>query len=172
MRHATVFADYGQFYMQDAEAHGVAMRASAATDPGRVAGGWTQEAVQVHRIGLEPHSISIGAARSDFVETVLKVCETAPALVPESEHVVEADLDVLTGAVSVVSCTEPRRAENALRVEPGRYRVRVSYVPAAPPPSAHPDVDGDHFSYLIEMWPSREPAPLAVVVQGPFPWAN
>src|SRR3954467_9799746 len=102
MRNASVFADYGQFYMQDAAAHRVAMRAGAAIHPGRVAGGWTEEAVQVHRIGLEPHSISIGTARTDVVETVLKVCETAPSLVAEAEHVVEADLDVVTGAVSVV----------------------------------------------------------------------
>jgi hypothetical protein len=62
-----------QFYVQDADAHDHAMRAGAAMDPDRPAGGWTDDAVQVHRIGLEPHSISVGTARQDLVETVLAV---------------------------------------------------------------------------------------------------
>jgi hypothetical protein len=111
MRQATVNADYGQFYLQDVDAHNAAMRAGAATDPTRAAGGWTDEAVRLHRIGLEPHSISIGAARSDLVETVLIIHETAPALVPEAEHAVEADLDVVTGAVLLVG---QRHCVNAL----------------------------------------------------------
>jgi hypothetical protein len=171
MRHTTVFADYGQFYLQDADAHSAAMRAGAATDPTRAAGGWTDEAVRLHRIGLEPHSISIGAARSGFVETTLTIHETAPVLVPEAEHVVEADLDVVTGAVLVVGCTAPRDTAQALEVEPARYRVRVSYIPADPP-AADPDVEGDHFSYLIDMWPSRKTEPVTVIRQGPYPWAN
>ncbi|MBF9130250.1 hypothetical protein I0C86_14985 [Plantactinospora sp. S1510] len=172
MRHATVFADYGQFYLQDSQAHNAAMRAGAATDPTRAAGGWTDEAVRLHRIGLEPHSISVGAARSDFVETALSVHETAPAIVPEAEHVVEADLDVVTGAVLLVGCTAPRDLTQALNVEPGRYRVRVSYVPADPLPNADPDVDGDHFTHLIEMWPISRAERLTVIRQGPYPWAN
>jgi hypothetical protein len=172
MRHTTVFADYCQFYLQDSDAHSAAMRAGAATDPTRAAGGWTDEAVRLHRIGLEPHSISIGAARSDFVETTLTIHETAPVLVPEAEHVVEADLDVVTGAVLVVGCTAPRDTAQALEVEPARYRVRVSYIPADPPPAADPDVEGDHFSYLIDMWPSRKTEPVTVIRQGPYPWAN
>ncbi|BCJ65674.1 hypothetical protein [Polymorphospora rubra] len=172
MRQATVFADYGQFYLQDVDAHNAAMRAGAATDPTRAAGGWTDDAVRLHRIGLEPHSISIGAARSDFVETALTIHEIAPALMSEAEHAVEADLDVVTGAVSVVGCTEPPDTAKALGVQPGRYRVRVSYVPADPPPDADPDVEGDHFTYLIEMWPSRNAEPLTVIRQGPYPWAN
>lgn len=33
MRRVAVFADYGQFYLQDGEAHSAAMRAGPATDP-------------------------------------------------------------------------------------------------------------------------------------------
>lgn len=172
MRHATVSADYGQFYLQDAAAHSAAMRAGVGTDPTRAPGGWTDEAVRSHRIGLEPHSISVGAARADVVETTLIVHESAPALVPDAEHAVEADLIVATGAVLLVGCSEPRDPTQALDVEPGRYRVRVSYVPTDQPSNADPDVDGDHFTYLIDMWPSGEDAQLAVLRQGPHPWAN
>ena len=78
----------------------------------------------------------------------------------------------MTGAVLLVGCTEPRDRAQALEVEPGRYRVRVSYVPADPPSNADPDVEGDHFTYLIEMWPSSQAETLTVVRQGPYPWAN
>ncbi|AGL17414.1 hypothetical protein [Actinoplanes sp. N902-109] len=171
MWQATVLAGYGQFYLQDPEAHNAAMNAGAATDPARPAGGWTAEAVRLHRIGLEPHSISVGTARPDFVETTLTVHATAPATVPEAVHVVEADLEVVTGAVLVVGCTEPPDPARALHVEPGRHRVRVSYVPADEPPTADPDVDGDHFTYRIDMWPAGVAGPLVVLRQGPDPWA-
>ncbi|MGC4749153.1 hypothetical protein ACLQ28_26380 [Micromonospora sp. DT201] len=171
-RHATVFADYGQFYLQDVEAHNSVMRAGAAMDPARAAGGWTDDAVRLHRIGLEPHSVSVGAARSDFVETILKIYETAPALVAEAEHVVEASLEVVSGALFVLGCTESPEPDQGLQVEPGQHRVRVSYVPAAPPPSSDLDVEGAHFTYLIEMWPSFEAEPVDVLRQGPYPWAN
>jgi hypothetical protein len=41
-RHATVFADGAQFYVQDPGAYTAAMRAGAAMDPDRPAGGWTK----------------------------------------------------------------------------------------------------------------------------------
>ncbi|GAA3779526.1 hypothetical protein GCM10022225_79650 [Plantactinospora mayteni] len=44
-RQVVLFADYGQFYVQDADAHGQAMRAGAAMDPDRPAGCWTADAV-------------------------------------------------------------------------------------------------------------------------------
>lgn len=59
-----LFADYGQFYVQDINAHDRAMRAGAAMNPDLLAGGWTEDGVQIHRIGLEPHSISVGTARN------------------------------------------------------------------------------------------------------------
>ncbi|SIM55964.1 hypothetical protein [Micromonospora cremea] len=56
----------------------------------------------------------------------------------EAEHVVEADLDLATGAVSVVGCTESPSLDDAPHAEPGRYRVRVAYVPAAAPAKVKP----------------------------------
>jgi hypothetical protein len=169
--HGVLFADYGQFYVQDADAHGRAMRAGAATDPDRPAGGWTEEAVALHRIGLEPHSISVATARSDLVETALAVHTGPPLLSADAEHVVEADLDVPTGVAWIVGCTEPPRPEDAVTVPPGRYRARVSHVPSAPPAGSDPDVLGDHFSYRIDLWPAAEPSALSVVRQGLSPWA-
>jgi hypothetical protein len=167
-----LFADYEQFYVQDVDAHNRAMRAGAAMDPNRPAGGWTEDAVQVYRIGLEPHSISVGTARMDLVETVLAIHTGPPHLTADAEHVVEADLDIPTGLASIVGCTQPPKPEHGLTVAPGLYRARVSYVPSDPPAGSDPDVPGDCFSYQIDMWLVTEPSALTLVRQGPFPWAG
>lgn len=172
VRHVFLSAEYAQFYLQDPDAHDRAMRAGAAMDPDRPAGGWTEDAVQVPRIGLEPHSISVGTAREDLVETVLAIHTSPPRLTTNAEHVVEADLDVPTGMASIVGCTQPPKSEDTLTVPPGRYRARVSYIPSAPPAGSNPDVPGDHFSYQIDIWPATEPSALTVVRQGPSPWAG
>jgi hypothetical protein len=72
-RLSVVFADYGQFCLQDVGAFAAWMRAEGDTDRDRPPGGWTEDAVHVFRIGTEPHSISIGTARTDFVETALQL---------------------------------------------------------------------------------------------------
>jgi hypothetical protein len=172
VRRGVLFAEYGQFLVQDADAHDRAMRAGAAMDPDRPAGGWTEDAVQLHRIGLEPHSISVGTAREDLVETVLAVHSSPPQLTINAEHVVEADLDIPTGAVSIVGCTEPPQPEHALTVTPGLYRTRVSYAPSSPLADSNPDAPGDHFSYQIDIWPATERSALAVIRQGPSPWGG
>ena len=67
IRRTLVFADYYQFYIQDAAAHDQEMRSGGATNPDRPPAGWTEESEQI-RIGVEPHSVSVGTARRDVVE--------------------------------------------------------------------------------------------------------
>ena len=172
-RHAVVLADYGQFYVQDTDAHDAEMRAGAAMAPDRSPAGWTDEAVQVHRIGVEPHSISVGTARADVVETVLHVHSAPPSPLTEAEHIVEADIDIPNGAVSVVGCTDIPGPEHQVPVPRGRYRVRISYVPSAPPKANfNPHEPGDHFTYQVDIWPTATPTDLVIVKQGPSPWAG
>jgi hypothetical protein len=170
-RRAFVFADYAQFCIRDADAHDAAMRAGAAIDPNRAPGGWTKDASRLHRIGLEPHSISVGTARIDVVEILLRTHETPPHLLPHAEHVVEADLDVTTGRVCIVGCLEAPTPEQEMSLAPGCYRVRVSYLPSAAAADADPDVVGEHFLYLIDLWAAADPAALTVIKQGPSAWA-
>lgn len=165
-----LFADYGQFYVQDVDAHNRAMRSGAAMDPNLPAGGWTKDAVQVYRIGLEPHSISVGTARTDLVEAILTIDTSPPHLIAAAEHIVEADLNIPTGMVSVVGCTQPPKPEHGQIVTAGRYRARVSYVPSPPPTGSDPDIPGDYFRYLIDMWMVTEPTAPTVVRQGPSCW--
>lgn len=174
LRRAVVFADYYQFYVQDVEAHDAEMRAGGGTDVDRVPAGWTEEAVNVHRIGVEPHSISVGTARRDFVETTLEAHTGPPPLeLTEAEHIVEADVQIPTGLLHVLGCLEDPAPEHRVEVPPGRYRVRVSYLPSGPPPvEFNPSEPGDHLTYRVDIWAAPEPSALVVVKQGPKQWAG
>lgn len=145
VRHALLFADFYRFCLRDA-----ATAAPADLDP--AAAGWG--------VAASEQRIAVGTARNDLVETILRRHPGPPPLVAEAEHIVEADLEVPTGVLAMHGRTGP---EDELPVTPGRYRVRVSYQPSDPPPGADLDVAGDHYSYVVEMWPSPDPAPLAVV---------
>jgi hypothetical protein len=172
-RRAVVYASHYQFYVQDVDAYDAWMRAGAAMDPDLPPAGWTDEAVQIHRIGIERFSISVGTARYDFVETVLRVVESAPAPDDRADHIVEADLEVSSGAVSVVGCLEEPGPEHRVMVQAGRFRVRVSYLPADPPADSQADNGaGDFLSYCIDMWPSDHDAELVILRQGSSPWAG
>lgn len=108
VRRALVFADHSQFYIQDIDG-----QTAAETDEGY---DWpearSEEAVAVCRIGVDgPCSIAIGTARSDYVETALRVHDAEPPLV-EAEHIVEADLTVPSGVVHVFGCMELPRPEH------------------------------------------------------------
>jgi hypothetical protein len=133
------------------------------------AAGWTREASDRHRIGVEPHSISVGSARIDVVETVLRILPEARAA---AGHVIEADLEVVSGSVSLVGCTEDPGPEDRIGPPAGRYRVRVSYLPSGPLDGSSDVEPGAHFRYLLDMWPASESSALAVLRQGSFPWAG
>jgi hypothetical protein len=68
------------------------------------------------------HSLAVGGARNDTVETTLRVHPAEPQTgMKHADHVVEA---------------------------------------------------GDYFIYEMDLWPTSKPAPVAVVKQGPNPWAG
>jgi hypothetical protein len=168
----TVFADHYQFYLQDLQAYGQWMRAHG-TDPDLPPAGWTSEAVYIHRIGVEPYSLAVGTARNDRVEAELRLHPAEPSTwVMDAEHVVEADLDVPNGDLAVYGPADDPGQEPHISIAQGRYRVRVSYLPSGPPAAeANETGYGDYFIYRVDLWPASKPAPLAVLKQGPDPWA-
>lgn len=122
-------AEYAQFCVQDVEPYDSWM-AKHAMDPDLPPGGWSGDAVQIHRIGLEPYSISVGTARDGMVETLITSRSSAPRPEPAAEHIVEADLDAPTGKLSIFSIGD---AGHATAVPAGLLRVRISYIPSEPP---------------------------------------
>ncbi|MFD6293800.1 hypothetical protein ACFWFU_03050 [Streptomyces sp. NPDC060235] len=164
-------ADHGQFYVQDFGPYD-AWIAEHAMDPDLAPAGWTDEAVYVHRIGVEPHSISVGTARDDIVESLITVHASAPTADPAAEHIVETDLDVPTGRLTMCSPGTDPADGPSLNVPAGLLRARVSYVPAGPPPAGTGRGSGDHFLYQVDLWPSGQAYGLVVVKQGPEIWAG
>lgn len=164
-------ADHGQFYVQDLEPYDAWMRVHAM-DPDLPPAGWTEEAVQIHRIEIELHSIAVGTARDDIVESLITVHPSAPAIEPIAEHIVEADLDAPTGRLTMSSPGVDPADGPSMTVPPGLLRVRVSYVPSELPPADANGGPGDHFLYQIDLWPTTRSRELVVLKQGPDPWAQ
>ena len=165
-------ADHWQFYVQDREMYNAWIRAHAM-DPEWAPAGWTDDAVQIHRIGVEPHSISVGTARDDSVESLIEVYGSAPTLNPAAEHIVEVDLDVPNGELAMSSPGVDPAEGPTLAVPAGLLRARVSYVPSGPPPTgATNSGPGDHFLYRIDVWPADAAGGLVIAKQGPTPWAG
>lgn len=164
-------ADHGQFYVQDLDRYDVWMQ-DQGSDSEQPAAGWTDEAVMIHRIGLEPHSIAVGTARDDLVEAKITVHVSAPELESAAVHIVEADLDAPTGQLTVSSPGVDPADGPSVAVPAGRLRTRVSYIPSEPPAIDTNGGPGDHFLYQIDLWPTGQARALVVIKQGPSPWAQ
>ena len=161
---AVVYADHGQFYIQDLDGQ----HAAEADEDYDWPEAWSDDAVTVHRIGLDgPCSIAVGTARSDYVETSLQVhLEAAP--LAEAAHIVEAGLAVPSGVVHVFGCMERPGPEHRVEIPGGQYRIRVSHVPSGPPPaSVGPAAEGPYFRYRLDLWPDDKVTGIAVIRQGP-----
>lgn len=167
----TIDADHGQFYVQDLEPYELWIR-EHGMDPELPPAGWTVEAVQVHRIGVEPHSISVGTARDDVVESLLTVRASAPKAEPGAEHIVEADLDAPTGQLAIYSPSVDPGDGPRIVVPKGLLRMRVSYIPATPSTVDIDGAPGDFFLYQLDLWPTPLPQALVILKQGPNPWAG
>ena len=155
--HLFVHADQRQFSLRDKDA--------------RVTGtGWTDLAL-TWRIGAETRALAIVTARSDLVEAALAVHPAAPSLLSAASHIVEADLEVPSGVLVVSGPADYPSQERSVSVTPGLYRARVSYVPAGPPAADWNDFEfGEHYRYVVDLWPSPAPADVTVLRQGPEVW--
>ena len=132
--------------------------------------GWT-DASPTLRIGAEPRALAVVTARSDLVEASVTVSAQPPPLLADAAHVVEADLEVPSGTLVVSGPADYPSQERSMSVTPGLYRVRVSYVPSGPPDADWNDFEyGEHYRYVVDLWPSPAPADVAVLRQGPDVW--
>ena len=156
--HLVVHADQRQFSLRDS---GSRLDGS----------GWRALAVESHRIGAERAGIAIATARSDLVESSITLLPAPPALSTGAEHVVEADLPVPSGKIVISGPADYPSQEKFLGVLPGLYRARVSYVPAGPPPVGWNDHEyGEHYRYVVELWPVTSESDVEVLRQGAAVW--
>jgi hypothetical protein len=155
--HLVVHADQRQFSVRDSGA--------------RLDGsGWTDLAVD-HRIGAEPAGLAIATARSDLVESSVTLVPGPPPLLPEAEHVVDADLPVPSGKLVISGPADYPSQEKFFSVLPGLYRARVSFVPAGPPHAEWNEHEfGEHYRYVVELWPVSSASDVEVLRQGAAVW--
>jgi hypothetical protein len=156
--HLVVHADQRQFTIRDSGS--------------RLTGsGWTSVAVECHRIGVEPGGLAIATARSDVVESSVTLLPSAPSLASDAEHAVEADLPVPSGRLVISGPSDYPSQERFFSVLPGLYRARVSYVPAGPPAVTWNEHEfGEHYRYVVELWPVQSESGVDVVRQGASVW--
>jgi hypothetical protein len=92
-------------------------------------------------------------------------------LPPSAEHVVEADLPVPSGRLVISGPADYPSQEKYFSVLPGLYRARVSYVPAGPPAVTWNEHEfGEHYRYVVELWPVEERSDVEVLRQGATVW--
>lgn len=134
--------------------------------------GWGHRDAELQRVLVAPFELQIATARYDVVPVRLRVLSAPPTVEPGAEHVVEVDLQVPSGRL--VLHTASADWEAVIPMEPGGYRVRITYTPRAGPPSevGYSDAPGDHFDYTVDLWLSPRPKDPATLVQGREVWAG
>ncbi len=133
-----IFADYFQFYVQDQD----------TTDD--FADGWTDATVTAMFVPKST-AIAIGTARNVDVPVRLEIHETQPADCGGWDRQNEAPLDVASGRLQVMGCSEYGPDAFCADIPGGRYVLRASYFNLASV-SEH-WLDGDD-RYLIQIWPA------------------
>jgi hypothetical protein len=157
------YADHLAFVISDAEAA-----------EGLFDGDTWDKADEAWRIAVERHCVVVGTARYDYVPVTLSIWSSAPVLDPLDgyDHVVEADVAVPSGKLTVTGATELPPEVEPVPVATGKYRVRVGYLQTERRPSKFSESDpGDHLEYRVTMWPVAEDRGVQVLKQGPEPWA-
>lgn len=131
---------------------------------------WHDPEIKRLRVLPSENDLQITTARIDIVDVRLRTWSGVPETLAAS-HVVEVDLDVPTGELALIA-DDGLAEEFRKSVQPGRHRVRVSYVPTADgPPESDDDEPGDHYLYVIDVWRTPKAAPPSVLVEGPAAWA-
>ncbi|WP_328762751.1 MULTISPECIES: hypothetical protein [unclassified Streptomyces] len=143
----TLFADYFQIHLTDADSDG---------DLGDA---WTAQAVADH-LAVARDALGIGTAVNVNVSVTVVVLPQEPSDdSTEFDHVVEASLDVSLGRMMVLGCTDYGPDAATFEVPPGWNRVRVSRSNLAR--AAQADIDSDESpetteKIRIQVWPAPE----------------
>ncbi len=120
----SVFADYFQFYLED--------EAKSDKSDDDLDALWSQENV-ANMLGIGNGFIAIGTARNMMVPVVVDVRNIPPGKAEEkrlfeaADQVTEASLEVTSGRIVVIGCTEYYPDAPRIDVNSGWYQVRIFY---------------------------------------------
>ena len=151
LRHAfDLFADYFQFYIEDA---------AAEVSPDEAGDAWTQEAIR-NLLAPVRGSVRIGTVRNTTVPVELRVEAEEPATaLDDYDHVAEASIDIPSGRLVIAGNSDYWADAPRIDLAPGSYRVRVLYRGLAT--VSDDGLAGDD-SYALVLWPGQ-PAPVRVL---------
>jgi len=143
----SLFANYFQIYIQDEH---------STVD---LADGWNDEAT-ARLLALGPGTIGIATVRNMHVPMAMEIHDREPEDdSDEWDHVVEAELNVVSGRIVVAGCTDYFPGARRVEVSPGSYRARVSY--GALDTVSEGGLSGeDH--YRVQLW-LAPPCPVRVL---------
>lgn len=133
-----LFADYHTFYFMDDDVQ--------PEIPSKV----TDEDVR-RRIKVAPHIVVVYSERSATVPVEFEVHDAEPVHdLSEWDHVTECSIDVPSGRLAILGCTDYLPDAARIRLQPGCYRVRVLH--AGLGTLSETGLDGDD-RYRVVLWP-------------------
>jgi hypothetical protein len=144
-RQQRVYADYYQFYIEDASSPGDTADAAF----------WSEQAYD-NRLAVTAGTIGIGTGSYGFVRVTTEIHDHRPAVQLEDwEHVTETGIDVARGPLRVKGCLGGNDAGEAFQLAAGHYRVRCCHANLA---GSVEFGEGEDW-YLLQIWPSARTAP-------------
>jgi hypothetical protein len=146
-----LFADYSQFYIQDENVDG------------DLSDKWTDFTTEIN-LALADGTIGIGTARNTTVPVTLKIFDTEPELINDSDNIIgqlnECDLEVRSGKIVIAGCTEYFREAKRVELQNGTYRARIYYCNFDK--ISLDGLSGDDF-YEIHLWLTNKKEDMKII---------
>jgi hypothetical protein len=143
----TVYADYHQFYVEDAQTDAAQ---SAAPEF------WSQEAFN-RGLAIGRDMIAVGTARYGNVQVELQIAEHEPKLdLAAWDQVNQCSIELHSGTLLVRGCTQETESAPRIEVTPGVYRARIGY---ANLDVADSDAEEGDDRYRVVLWPGEHIEP-------------
>lgn len=143
-----IYPDYHQFYLIDNN-----------VDPD-FTGIWTPNALK-NMIGLKNGLVGISTARISNIPITLTVRDFAPAIeLDKYDKINECSLNVPSGKIVVMGCTDYIPEAKRIIVNPGVYRLYIKY--GNLDKISEDALEGEDF-YEIDMWLENEEKDMVVI---------
>lgn len=135
-----IFADYGQFYLEDE---------NYTPNTGDF---WNDETIG-QLLAVEEGFVAVGTARKAEVPVTIEIHDFEPVLEIENySRVNECSLNVTSNKIVIPGCTDYPPDAARIEIEPHIYRVRVLYGNLE---SVADEFEGEDF-YVLQLWKNSE----------------
>ncbi len=134
-----LFADFHQFYVEDEDPVGTTEHI------------WDDKQSHEIALGIEKGIIAVGTERNFTVPVSLEIHDSEPEYdLSAWDRVNECSIDIPSGTVVIMGCTDYRPDAARIQVDPGWYRARVYYGGL----DSVIDFDKGDDRYRVALWPA------------------